>query len=214
MAAAIPAHAQVAGNITLSSSELFRGESLSDDSPVLRGAAAIDLPGGLFAGATLSLAQREGGLRAVAASQYAGWATRRGEVSFETGVIHRHYRLLADADYRPDYVELFAGVTKGHGRVRLSVSPDYVRSGRASYYLDGGLRLFQLVGVGFDGHAGLSLIPDAHHGQRLERYVDAGVDAGRAVGGFAITMSLAWTNYPVFAGGNGPRFAASIGKSF
>jgi uncharacterized protein (TIGR02001 family) len=204
----------VAGNLAIASNELFRGDSLSDESPVLRGALSIDLPAGFFAGGSLSLAQREAGVRAIASSQYAGWAVRTGQVSIEAGAIHRHYTLIVDHDYRPDYVEVFAGVSGGKARLRLSVSPDYLRSGRVSYYGDAGIRLFRLRGVAFDGHAGLSLIPDGARANRLVPYVDASVDASRPLGPFTVTATLAWTNYPVFSASNGPRFAASIGKSF
>src|SRR6185369_17451650 len=122
--AAAPASAEVAANVTLSSNQLFRGETISDDDPGATIAVSVDSPSGLFAGADASFAAGGQQPRLTAANLYAGYAKRVGDASLEAGVIHRTYGTIFDEAYRRHFTELYAGVSLRRVQLRVYVSPD------------------------------------------------------------------------------------------
>ncbi len=216
LALATPARAQLAGSVSASSSEMFRGESISSGDPVLAAGISFDTPGGFFAGASASLALNTEVPRISAMVQYAGFATRRGAVSLELGLIHRSYARIVDTDYRRGFFEGYVGAGVGGVRARVYVSPDYLRDGRASYYAEVGAPLLRHEKWRLEGHAGLSLIPyDKGTGRRgLRRYRDWRLTLSRPVGPLFLTLGVNGTNYPVYSETGRGRVFGSVAYAF
>jgi uncharacterized protein (TIGR02001 family) len=219
----VPAYAQVAVNVTLATSDIFRGESTSDDDGAASLEVAYDHPSGLFAGISLTVAGGEHDPHINGATQYAGYALRRGEISVELGVLHRDYdaKSLVDDAYSPHYFEGFVGVIRRNLKLRLYVSPDYLRDGRTSYYGEANARLFKAGNWSINGHGGISAIPPDIGATGMQFYYDAGVQANRSVGKFALGLGIVTTSYPVFGPDNGsaffenkPRVFASLSRAF
>lgn len=211
------AQAQFAGSIALSSNEMFRGESISDDDPALSVSVSMDDTSGLFAGAIVSMAAGGEPPRVTYASQYAGYAIRTGETSVEAGIIHRSYDRIVDTDYGKDFVELYAGVTHKAVKARLYISPDYRRDNRTSFYGEINARLFSAHGWGVDGHFGLSVIPDVKEnssGSTLRTYRDWRLQVSRPIGKIFLSAGAAATNYPVYSASGKARLFGTISYAF
>jgi uncharacterized protein (TIGR02001 family) len=211
-----PATAQVAANVTLATNQLFRGETISGDDPGLTVAVSADLPGGLFAGADVSLAAGGESPRFTASNQYAGIAKRLGGASLEAGAIHRIYAPLFDEAYRRHYTELYAGISLHKVQLRVFVSPDYLADGRTTYYIEANARLATIGQWKLEGHGGISLIPhdldSPEHG--LISYEDWSLRASRGLGPFTFGVGIAATNYPVFGPSGKVRLSAQLSRSF
>jgi uncharacterized protein (TIGR02001 family) len=217
------AQAQVSANVSLATSNVFRGESTSGDDPAASLEVSYDHPSGLFVGASVAAAFGEHDPHFNGSTQYAGYALRRGETSLEIGVIHRDYdsSSLFDDAYSPHYFEGFVGVTRRSVRLRLYVSPDYLRDGRTTYYGELNGRLLKLGKWSINGHSGLSVIPPELGETGTRYYHDLSLQANRSYGKFALGIGVAETNYPVFAPDEGPglfqnkpRVFASISRAF
>jgi uncharacterized protein (TIGR02001 family) len=216
VALAAPAHAQLAGSITATSSEMFRGESISSGDPVVAASVSLDTRSGFFAGASASLALDTNVPRISAMVQYAGFARKRGNLTLEIGVIHRSYARIVDTGYRRGFFEGFAGVGVGGVRTRVYVSPDYLADGRASYYAEINAPLMRQGKWQLEGHAGLSLIPyDLDTGRGgLRRYRDWRVTVSRPVGPLFLSLGVNGTNYPVYSDTGRGRVFGSVAYAF
>lgn len=217
------AQAQFAGNVSLMTSEMFRGESTSGDDAAASLEISYDHSSGFFGGASVTIAGGERNLHYNGSNQYVGYAWRQGETSLEIGAIHRDYAAasLFDEAYSPHYFEGFVGYARRNLRVRVYVSPDYLRDGRTSGYGEVNARLLKLGQWSLNGHGGVSAIPADPGDSGLRFYYDWSVQANRMVGSFALGVGIATTNYRVFgpdAGPgfleNSPRLFASIGRAF
>jgi uncharacterized protein (TIGR02001 family) len=211
----VPAKAQVAGSIALSTNELFRGETVTGDAPAVSAGISIDGPGGFFAGASATLTSGDGEVRVATSTQYAGYAVRSGEVSIEAGVVHRTYARIVDTDYRRGFFEGYLGASRKGLKLRLYVSPDYLRDGQASYYIDLNARLLRVGQWSLDGHAGLSLIPyEKSVPGGLHDYHDWRLQVSRPVGNLFLSAGVVGTNYPVYDASGKARVFASASFAF
>lgn len=211
------ASAQVAGSVSLSSNEMFRGETISGDDPALALSLSLDDSSGFFVGAAVSAAAGGADPRITYASQYAGYALRAGKTSIEAGIIHRSYERVIDTEYRRDFVELYAGVTHGSLKARVYVSPNYRLDNQVSYYGEINARLIAIRDWSLDGHVGLSLIPDSHiagRGNTLQAYRDWRVQISRPLGKAFISGGIAGTNYPVYSASGNAKIFASVSYAF
>lgn len=203
----------MAGTVSVSSNQLFRGESISRDAPTVSLGLNYDSPQGFYAGASVSLAANSDAVRVSTAEQFAGYARRIGPASVELGVIHRSYERVVDEDYRRGFFEGYVGVTHRGLRARLYVSPDYLREGPPSYYLDVNAQLLALGPWTLEGHGGLSLIPTAQPGggRKLDRFQDWRLQLSRGVGPLTLSSGVSATNYPVYSESGRVRvFAAAM----
>ena len=211
------AHAQLAGTLELTTNQMFRGETISADDPALTLGVNLEGPAGTFIGASTSVAAGSGDPHIDAATQYAGIATRRGRTSFEAGVIHRTYDRIVDEDYRRGFFEGYVGVTHRGIKARLYVSPDYLRSGLVSYYVEVNARLLAVEQWSLDGHAGLSLIPTetAAGPHKIDDFEDWRLQASRPLGKqLFFSAGLSATNYPVYSASGRLRAFASVLYAF
>ncbi len=218
-----PAFGQIAASVTLASSDVFRGESTSGNDPALSLSVSADHSSGLFAGASVTAAAGDKPLRINGASQYVGFAHQLGTTALEIGLIHRSYgsQELADEDYRKNYFEAFVGLNRPNLRLRLYMSPNYLRDSRNSFYGEVNGRLLKKGSWSLNGHAGISMLP-ADPGQTGMRfYEDWSLQVSRPLGKFSVSAGLVATNYAIFEQRRGvkifsnpPRFVASISRSF
>jgi uncharacterized protein (TIGR02001 family) len=200
----------------LSSNELFRGQTISNDAPTASLAVSFDHRSGLFAGGAASLTATDGGPRLAYANQYAGYAARLGQVSVEAGVIHRSYDRVVDNEYRRGFFEGYAGITHKSIKARIHVSPDYRRDRRVSYYGELNARLLALGRWNLEGHAGLSVIaqPDGTGRAPMRPFGDWRLQIGRPIGPLFLTAGIGATAYPVYSANGGVRPFLSISHVF
>lgn len=206
-----------AGYLSFSTNEVFRGESVSEDSPAVTAAVSLDHGSGFFGGGSATVAVAKGnGDRLATATQHAGFAVRRSATSFEIGVIHRSYGRIVDTDYNRQFIEGYVGVSGRTISTKLFVSPNYRRDGRATYYGQIDARLFTVHGWSGEAHVGLSLIPEPSGRSRdsLHYYRDWRVRLSRPIGRLNFTIGAAGTNYPVYAESGRVRFSAAFGAAF
>jgi len=211
---ASPAWAQLAGTLSLSSNEMFRGETISRGDPALSLALSLDSPEGLFAGAGASVAAGDHEPRLSSLVQYAGYALRRDRTSFEVGLIHRRYDTVFDGDVRRDFFEAYAGISHGAMKARIYVSPDYHRSGRTSYYGEVNARLLSVEKWSIDGHAGLALTPHDTGRKGLRDHYDWRLQASRPIGRLFLSLGVAGTSYPVYSPSGKARGFVSLSHAF
>jgi len=216
--AAMPgiAHAQLAGSVAVATSEMFRGETISDSHPVLTVGVSLDSGSGLFAGASGSVADYADGPRIASLVQYAGYARRFGAISAEVGLVHRSYNRVVDTGYRRAFFEGYAGIAYRGIRARFYLSPDYLVAGRNSYYTEVNARLLKVKDWSLEGHGGLSLIPhDSDTGrQGLRHFHDWRLQASRPIGPVFVAIGVNATNYPVYSTSGRARAFASISTAF
>ena len=210
------AHAQLAGSVALSSSEMFRGETISSADPTLTVGVSLDTGSGFYAGASTSIAQGKEKPRFSALVQYLGYARRSGEWTAELGVIHRSYARIVDVDYRRGFFEGFVGLGFRGIKARVYVAPDYLIDGRSSYYAEVNARLLKVEKFQIEGHAGLSLIPYDLGQNRggLRRYQDWRLQLTRPVGPLFVSLGINGTNYPVYSDTGKARVFATISHAF
>ena len=164
-ASAQPAQAQFAGSLNLASNDIFRGHSTSGDNPALTGSVAFDHHSGLYLGGTLSgMAGEHHGPRFNATTQFAGWATQAGRISFDAGVIHRRYSRFYTAEYARDYFEAYAGISGRDLGVRLFYSPDFDNHGRSAVYSEVNATLLSRERFSLTAHIG-GLAPPKEPGE-------------------------------------------------
>jgi uncharacterized protein (TIGR02001 family) len=223
LSSASPANAQVAANVTVATSNIFRGESTSGDDAATSVELSYDHPSGLFGGASVTATGGQHDPHFNAATQYAGYALRLGDSSIELGVIHRDYdaRSVFDEAYSPHYVEGFVGISHRSLKLRFYVSPNYLRDGGTTYYGELEGRLIKLGEWSLRGHGGVSVVPPEPGETGMRDYYDLSLQAGRSFGKFSLSLGVATTNYPVFAPDEGPglfrnkpRVFASLSRAF
>ncbi len=180
----IAAHAQIAANVTLATSDVYRGESTSGDDGAASLEISYDHPSGFFAGASVTMAGGQHDPHFNGSIQYIGYTVQRGETSFELGVIHRDYRdrSMFDVAYSAHYSEGFIGVSRRNLRLRLYVSSDYLRDSRTTYYGEVNARLIKSGKWSVNGHLGISLIPPDPGATGMRARYDWSVQASRPLG--------------------------------
>lgn len=214
---ALPARvqAQVAGSISLSSNEEFRGTSTDGDNPSATAGVSYDHASGLYAGVSATLIAQQGVVRFNTATQYAGYAVRRDGRSFELGVVHRSYRQHLDPDYDDDYWEGYVGVSTGRFAARIYISPDYPGNGQPSGYGDFNLRIATVENWTLSAHGGVLVMPsDRVPAGPLRLLPDWRVAVGRPVGAFDVRLALSDGKFDALGSHSGPRLVASAGFAF
>lgn len=133
------ARAQVSGSVSLESDYRFRGPSLSDRRPALSLSLSYDHPSGFYAGgAAIVTDSRYNGVEALGFMEYAGFAKRVNDrIAVDVGVSNANLkRYNADRKGELNYTEVYAGVVGSNLNLHGYFSPNYVRAGVDTYYLD------------------------------------------------------------------------------
>lgn len=200
---AAPAAAQVGVGISLKSDERFRGRSLSDGRPVATLDLSYDSKSGPYAGgsvtAILTGKERAGLLGARA---YAGYATRTATgIGLDSGIASYLFTNRYSGNREDQYVEVYAGMSKGALSAYLRFSPDYLGRHTPVIYADISAARQLAPKWRLSGHLGVlaqtSGAPDL--GGRRSRY-DTRLGISRTLGSFE--AQAAWT----FAGPGGQYF--------
>ncbi|HEY6048736.1 MAG TPA: TorF family putative porin [Sphingomicrobium sp.] len=173
--AATPAPAEVGAAASLFSDARFRGFSISNGDPVAILDLSYDDPDGLYAAASGSIVARRGtSLHPLQLQLYGGYARRLSPgLTLDLGAgqsIYSHYASVGPAR---SYTELYAGVSGKSLSSRISVSPDYFRSGSWSVYgeVNGNIRAPAKLRV--EGHVGLLA---SLHNRRVSYYSQPELD--------------------------------------
>lgn len=189
---------------------------MSSNDPAVSASVGFEGKDGIFAGASTSMSVRGGDVRINTATQYVGIAKKVEDTSVEVGLIHRSYDTLVDTGYTKDFFEAYVGVTRGPIKARFYLSPDYLRDGRNSYYIEVNATLLRRDKWVLDGHAGLSLIPHDIGDPRvgLRDYEDFRLQISRPIGKAFFAAGVASSNYPVYSSSGKARAFASVSYAF
>lgn len=195
--------AQVGGSISVKSDERFRGRSLSDGRPVATVDISYDSKDGPYAGGSAT-AILTGKSRAglLGARTYAGYAARMSAgVTLDAGVTGYLFTNRYSGNRNDQYVEVYAGLSRGPLSGYLRFSPDYLGRRTSVVYADISAARQIAPDWRLSGHVGLlvqtSGAPDL--GGRRSRY-DARIGVTRTIGPFEAQAAL------TFAGPGGRYF--------
>lgn len=133
-----PAGAQVSANLSLQSDFRVRGVSVTDHEPAISLNLADDLASGVYFGGS-AIVQHAGpeGLRQLGHTEYLGFARRaRNGVAWDVGVSNQDLEIYAARGFHLKYSEVYAGLSNGNLSSHIYYSPNYVRSGTSTLYLD------------------------------------------------------------------------------
>jgi len=219
LALALPATAQISGNITLVSDYRFRGISLSDQKPAAQLSFGYDHPSGWYAGAfasTVQLLDRSG--RDLQLIPYAGYAQRMGAgLSWDVGA---GYSSFSHAGAR-NYAEVHGGVSSENVSTRLYYSPDYFGQGSATLYAELNAARLVMASIQLFGHIGVlrSRNPGISYERPIQYQFD--VQAGTSVDFEKFNVQLAWvasdktyTVYPFSEARNRSTVVLRLSRSF
>lgn len=201
--AVAPAAAQVGVGISLKSDERYRGRSLSDGRPVATLDLSYDSKSGPYAGGSVTAiltGKERAGL--LGARTYAGYATRTATgIGLDAGIAAYLFTSRYSGNRDDQYVEVYAGMSRGPLSAYLRFSPDYLGRHTPVVYADISAAQQLAPKWRLTGHLGVlvqtSGAPDL--GGRRSRY-DTRLGISRTLGSFEV--QAAWT----FAGPGGQYF--------
>lgn len=187
-----PLHAQVGASVTLTSDDLFRGESISNGDPALIASISWDGSSGLYAAADAAFRSGGGAPRLVNLRGNVGYAVKIGQdATFDLGLIGSHYSKYGSGGEARHYTEVYAGVVFRGATFRLHFSPDYLSRGRSRLYGDAGLTLSPAPDWQVSAHAGVLVSlsgPTAYHDRSAR--VDWRLGLERRLGKFTVAGAL------------------------
>ena len=132
------AMAQISATASVESDYRYRGVSLSDGRPTLGLSLAYDHPSGVYAGGqAIAEDTAHDGVRMLGFVEYAGYAVRGpADLSFDLGVNNQTYEAYDSQGRSERYSEVYAGITHGDVSLHVYYSPNYVRPGWTTVYVD------------------------------------------------------------------------------
>jgi uncharacterized protein (TIGR02001 family) len=184
------AMAQVAVEGAVLSDYRVRGYSMSNGGPAASISLSYDDPSGIYLGGAAVASVHDGEPELAALQANAGYALRLSPgLSLDTGVSRSQY-YYAYGGLHLHYTELYLGLATPHLATRVSLSPDYLRSGNETLYaeVDGGIE--PATDWFLSAHAGLFRYLDAPpYAIPRERY-DWRVDATRRFGATGLHLDV------------------------
>lgn len=182
--------------VSIFSDDRFRGYSLSDARPVGILDLSYDAPDGLYGSVSGSVvASRHDGLQPLRFAINGGYAKRlRSGLTLDLGAVHARYSKYSGISSDRYYTEVYAGLAGKLVGARVSLSPDYIGSTRASLHgeINGHLDLSRNWFL--DGEIGL-LVPLSQAGYRASSRVQLDARAGVARRFGRITLHAAVTTH-------------------
>jgi uncharacterized protein (TIGR02001 family) len=147
---AVPAMAEVSGNIGLTSNYMFRGTSFSNDDAAISGGLDYAHEDGVYVGTWTS--NLGGGTTEV--DLYAGFAGEAGEFGYDIGYIQYMYPEQDDWDYG----EVYGSVSYDAFEVGFAYTANSeVNEGFGNVYVEGDLYFYGSVGVDLSEDLSLGL---------------------------------------------------------
>ncbi len=162
VAAAAPAHGQVAASIGIETDHRLRGYSISAGRPVATAMVSYDDRSGFYASVSATEVFSRDGPRFLGVEGGVGYAARIAPaVSIDAGLHRVQYRGPYSGGRETHYTEGYAGVTAHGVTARIFYSPDYLADGASTLYgeLDGGIE--PAPGWRLNAHVGTLLYLDA-----------------------------------------------------
>lgn len=180
--------AELVGNLLVTTNDVWRGFSLSEDAPAVPGSIDYRHEYGLFASATV----RVDGNSEQQLALCAGLMRRQGEWTFDGGIIGYEYvrgdrynattgHLAPDTANDDDFFEALIGAAFGNGQFRYHRSEDYLGRGELSNYYEFNYAA-PFAGAQFLLHYGFTAVVD--HSSQL-----SDMAFGLAKGPFAFVVS-------------------------
>lgn len=200
---AIPAYAQIAGNISIESDRRLRGFSLSAGRPTATAQVSYDHFSGVYANASATtVLTRDEELRFLGVQGNLGVARRIGPSwSVDGGIVHTEFRAPYEGERSHKYTEVYLGVTRDPVSVRAYYSPNYFRSDVRTLYGEIEASFAPARNWQLNAHVGgLAILssPEAYRARR-ERYYDWRLELVRQLGHVEVHAALS-------GGGPGKQF--------
>lgn len=189
----------------------LRGVSLTGGRGVVRAGISYDHPSGAYGGASVIAGPRSDGVSGPRGGlAYAGYARRFGSrLTADFGVtttrIEGEHRIQLPPNttgayptvtrytvrYRANYTEVYAGLLHDNVSVHAYLSPNYLRPGQASGYVDVNAAIHPAPRLRLFGHAGVLVPLDRRAAGRLRSRADLRI--GLAVELEHAEIQVAWT---------------------
>jgi uncharacterized protein (TIGR02001 family) len=211
------AHAQLAVNLSLDSDDRLRGRSLSGGNPVATVGIGYDHPSGVYVDAAVvaKLAGNRPGVTRFQADL--GYAVRLDSaLSLDIGVLRSQYTSRYAGGRDAHYTEFFVGLTRHRVSARVYYSPDYLRSGTTSVYVELEAALIRSEKWHLSAHAGRLFYPTlAPAYVNFRDQYDWRLSLSRDVHGFELHAALSGggPGDDFYAAGSHPRTALVVGVS-
>ena len=211
MTAMPAAHAELSGNIGVTSNYLWRGVTQSDDGPAVSGGIDYAHESGFYLGTWISninWAVYDLDENGVEVDFYGGFSGEANGVGYDVGLIY--YMYPADDYDGSDFMELYGSLSYGpiEGGIAYTIDADWVDHDNIYYYVSASFDLADDWSIGgtigrfdFDSACGAC---DYTHGQ-----IDVSKSLGD-MGDFTLTVSKASEN----SGDDDTKFLVSWSKGF
>ncbi|WP_179041501.1 TorF family putative porin [Sphingobium lactosutens] len=191
----VPAIAQFAGSLSVSSRALFRGRDVSDHRPAIEMELVHDGTGGFYLGGSVAaVATQDEGLKPLSVKVYAGFARQlpSGRV-IDVGAVHGEYSDYSGIHGRGSYSEVHVGLVGGNVSGRIYFSPAYFRADAPTLYMEVEGHLPLAKDWSLLGHAGmLTHLRDQPDGGG-RTVPDWRIGVRRRLG--PVDLDIAWSGY-------------------
>jgi len=132
-----PAHAQLAGSISVESDTYLRGYSISDNQPTITGQVDYDTQAGVYVSGSATSTLVNGTAKFVGWQGDIGFVRRLNRMlSMDLGVSRVDFRQVDVYSKGISYNEIYTGLTYRPVTLRLSYSPEYQASHTQTLYAD------------------------------------------------------------------------------
>jgi len=189
---AAPARAEIGFNLSAASDERFRGESISDQRPVMNAALSYDDVSGFYAGITGGLvATRDDGIQPAQSVQYVGYGKRLSQgLSLDLGVTNHDYGKYFSGQYARHFAEAYIGLVARPLSGHLFYAPDYDGHGGSAVYGAADATVLDTPDWSITAHGGMLAPPREGWGWSHSAIADWRLGATRRFGRFG--LSLDW----------------------
>jgi uncharacterized protein (TIGR02001 family) len=188
LVAAMPAQADLEGNVAMTTDYIFRGFSQTDQKPAIQGGFDYSHEGtGFYAGIWGSNVEL-GNSVSIEVDYYMGLSGETGGIGWDLGVIHYDYPSDSAADF--DFEEYTVGITYEFLSASYAYSDDFfgATSDEAHYFSLGAD--FELpMGLSMAVHWGHQMIEDANSNTDDEDYNDWSIGFSKEVSGVGLDVT-------------------------
>lgn len=194
-ALATAARADVTVTPALVSDYDFRGITQSDRDPAVQLGIDYDFTQGFYVrgwGSTVDYGRGDPDLQVDVGGGYRG-GDASGAFAYDVGLVGRTFPGAS----RLNYVEAYAGITRGMFGGRLWVSPDFNGSGRSAWYLEGNVSMPLVQRLALDAHVGFS---DGSAWRAVNGYYDWSMGLSWSARQFSLGLKYVDGEHPVADG--------------
>ena len=191
---AVPASAQIAASLSVSSDDKFRSRSLSDGRPIGTFDFSYDDASGFYAGGSATgVDTLHSGAKLLGFQEYIGYAQRTDSgPALDAGLTNARYTHYFSGNYGANYTELYVGIITNHLSTHIRYSPDYFKHSVSTLYADADAVVKPYKNWQMNGHVGaLTQISGPRAPGTSRAHYDWRLGVATEVGAF--DLRLAWT---------------------